>query len=284
MNRRNFLRVLSTGPALAAAGYAAAGCGATQRRRRDVRISASSALFRNSTLEDACGRIGGVDFEAIDLWGAEGCRHLEDAEQRLGADGLRELLSRNGLRPWAFTIDPGTYDRHAAFIGELGGGVIVQSAPPGVPPSELSARMRDFIQSLQPAADLAASHNSRIAVINGGGSLLNTLDSIKAFTDLNSHPNLGIALAPYHLQAIGVSVPEAIHTAGSQLQFFHAWQYAQGLRQLPLYGPADFRPWFDALSAVKYPGYVNAFMRGYVEPDSLSAALARVRNYLLHPA
>ena len=47
-------------------------------------------------------------------------------------------------------------------------------------------------------------------LVNHADSLLNSKDSFKAFVELNRNPRLGIALAPYHLQAAGISVEDVI--------------------------------------------------------------------------
>jgi sugar phosphate isomerase/epimerase len=281
MNRREFINATALGT-IAAASTA---CGtASPRLRKEVRLSTSSILFRELTLEQACSRIAGVGYEAIDIWGpTDGCSHLDEA-QGFGGAGLRALLAQHHLKLYAFSTFAGGYEKYASLLGEAGGGVAVQGAPGAAASGELTQRMRDFVESLKPLADLAGSKESWLAIANAGGSLLDSLDSIKAFTDLNAHPRLGLALAPYHLQAIGVPIPEAIRATDSQLLFFYGWQNDVGLRQLPGYGSSDFRPWLDALAAVKYRRYINPFMRGYVAPDMLSASLSRVRNYLLHPA
>ena len=131
-----------------------------------------------------------------------------------------------------------------------------------------------------PLAELAEKHNSCLAIENHGDALLNTLDSFKAFTDLNHSPQLGIALAPYHLQAIGASVEDAIRISGKQLFFFYAWQKQPGMNQLPGHGPTDFAPWLKALARVNYRWYVNPFMHGEGEPDDVSDALKKTRAYL----
>jgi sugar phosphate isomerase/epimerase len=140
--------------------------------------------------------------------------------------------------------------------------------------------MRAFLESLKPQLELAEKHNSRLAIENHGDALLNSLDSFKAFVDLNSSPRLGLALAPYHLQAIGAPVEETIRICGRQLLFFYAWQNQPGIAQLPGHGPADFTPWLRALAQANYRGFVNAFMHGAVEADTMSAALAKTRDYL----
>jgi preprotein translocase subunit SecA len=63
---------------------------------------------------------------------------------------------------------------------------------------------------------------------------------------------LGIALAPFHLQAAKIPVEEAIGIVGKQLLFFYAWQEGRGMSQLPGHGPTDFAPWLAALAKADY--------------------------------
>jgi sugar phosphate isomerase/epimerase len=140
--------------------------------------------------------------------------------------------------------------------------------------------MRQFLESLKPEIDLAEKHNAYLAIENHGHALLDSLDSFKALVDLNRSPRVGIALAPYHLQAAGVSVEQAIEVCGKQLFFFYAWQRAAGVDQLPGHGPADMKPWIAALAKVGYTGCVNPFMHGDLPADEMSAALAKSKTYL----
>jgi len=91
-------------------------------------------------------------------------------------------------------------------------------------------------------------------------------------------------VAPYHLQVAKVSVEEVIAVCGSQLLFFYAWQNQPGVGQLPGHGPTDFKPWLRALEKTRYKWYVNPFMHGHMEPQAMSAALAKAREYLLKRA
>jgi len=145
--------------------------------------------------------------------------------------------------------------------------------------------MKQFFESLKPELELAEKYNCSIAIENhSGSSLLNKLDSFRAFTDLNQNPRLGIALAPYHIQLNGESVDEAIRVASKQLKFFYAWQHGEGTSQLPGIGPTDMRPWLRALAAIDYAGFVNPFMHFEPEPDEMDAALKKSRQYLLSAA
>jgi sugar phosphate isomerase/epimerase len=282
-SRRQFLRQTAAG--LATALLPSAKCLAASpfdtRPRWRCRLSTSTVHFKQLPLEQACARIAKLGFEAIDIWSAfQGCPHLDDALTRLGPDGLRALLRKHRLKLYAFSCYVGGYAKYAELLGKAGGGVAIQGSAPPCKPEELTAKMCAFLESLKPLAELAEKNRSYLAIENHGDSLLNSLDSFKAFTELNPSPRLGIALAPYHLQAAGASVEEAIRICDRQLFFFYAWQHQPGVGQLPGHGPTDFRPWLRALAKAAYRWYVNPFMHGEVEADTLSAALAKARDYL----
>jgi len=124
------------------------------------------------------------------------------------------------------------------------------------------------------------SFRRRCSFLFQGNALLDSLDSFKAFVDTNTSSRLGIALAPYHIQALDASVPEAIRICGDQLLFFYAWQRHPESKQLPGIGPTDMAPWIKALADIQYRGYVNPFMHGHPEPDVMAADLAKSRDYL----
>ena len=200
--------------------------------------------------------------------------------RRLDPSGLRELLARNKLQLYAFTCYHTSYSTYAEILGRAGGGVAVRESRYGNF-KNLAAEMKSFLESLKPELELAEKYDSRLAIENHGGALLNSLDSFRAFVEINSNPRLGIALAPYHLQAAGISVEEVVSIAGGQLLFFYAWQKADGLEQLPGVGPADFLPWLAALAKAQYRWYVNPFMHGHLPADVVSKSLAGSRRYLM---
>lgn len=246
-----------------------------------MRLSASSINFSRLPIEQACQRIAALGFEAIDIWSAHaGCPHLDDVQKRLGPQGLRELLARWRLKLYAFSVYAGGYPRYAELLGRSGGGVAIRGSAGPCDPKDLRPRVKAFLEALKPELELAARYDSYLAIENHGHALLDSIDSIKAFVELNANPRLGIALAPYHVQARGESVEAAIAAAGPQLLFFYAWQHAPGLQELPGHGPADFTPWLAALAKVQYRGYVNPFMHNEPEPEVMSQALARACDYL----
>ncbi len=246
-----------------------------------LRLSTSSILFLRLSIEKACERIAALGFEAIDIWsGFQGCPHLDDVERRLGPDGLRRVLEKNRLELFSFSVYVGGYAKYAELLGKAGGGVAIQGSAPPAKPEELTARMKEFLERLKPELELAEKYRSRLAIENHGDALLDSLDSMKAFVELNRSPRLGIALAPYHVQARGESVEKAIEICGEQLFFFYAWQKAEGAEQLPGEGPADFRPWIAALEKARYRGYANVFLHADLESEAMEKPLARSRDYL----
>lgn len=287
-NRRQFLSVVARGATAASVGLAALARAADAKGKApakwEMRLSTSSIHYQNVPIEKACEEIAALGFDAIDIWSAHaGCPHLDDVLRRLGPEGLVHLLGKNKLKLFAFSTYRGGYARYAELLGKAGGGVAVQGSGGRAKPAELTAKMKKFLETRKPLIELCEKHNSYLACENHGGALLNTVDSLKAFVDLNTSPRLGIALAPYHLQGIKASVPEAIRACGEQLFFFYAWQRAGSYKQLPGHGPTDFTPWIAALAEVGYRGCVNPFAHihpKHLKTEEMSAALKKSRDYL----
>lgn len=271
VSRRRFLLHSAAAVAGAAAGRAWAAPAPVPWK---MQMATSSIHYASLPVEEACRRIAALGFEAIDLWSPyTGCPHLDDAMDRLGAERLKELLDGIHLKPYAFSVYVGGFAKYADFIGAMGGGIAVRGSSHPCPPEESSARMKEFVDSLKPELELAQEHDAYLAIENHGNALLDSLDSLKAFVDVNRSARLGIALAPYHLQRGGISVEDAIAVCDKQLLFFYAWQNQPGTQQLPGIGPTDFTPWLAALAKIDYRGYVNPFMHGEPEPDAMTAAL-----------
>jgi sugar phosphate isomerase/epimerase len=281
IDRRNFLSRTLCGAAAGALAGKLRSAEATEASPGRMRLSCSSINFSSLPIEQACQRIAALGFEAVDIWSAHaGCPHLDDVAKRLGPAGLKDLLARHRLKLCAFSVYVGGYRRYAELLGKAGGGVAVRGSAPACKPGELTAAMTAFLETLKPEIEAAEKHNAYLAIENHAGALFNTLDSLKAFCQLNRHPRVGLALAPYHLQAIKASVEEAIAVAGRQLFFFYAWQNAPAEQQLPGIGPTDCTPWLAALAKADYRRYVTPFMHHEPSPDAMSAALARSCDYL----
>lgn len=254
-----------------------------------MRLAFSSVMLAELPIEEVCEYATKLGFEAIDIWSPfDRCRHLADVSERLGPDGLRKMLEKHRLALASFTTygsktDSERFPQFADFIAKSGGGIVVrESQYIDSPPDNITAAMRAFFENLKPQIELAAASKVRLAIENHSGALLNSPDSFKAFLDLNPAPqHVGIGIAPYHLQGIKAPVDEIIRSVGNQLLFFYAWQTGRGIRQFPGHGPLDFVPILKALADIRYAGFVNPFMHGYLEPDVLAQAITQSRNHLI---
>ena len=232
-----------------------------------MKLSTSSLHYRSLSVEEACRRIGKLGFEGIDVWAhfewaGPLCEHLEGGLERLGPEKFAALLQTNGLKLFSASCYSAPFSRFATLLGQLGGGVVVRGSGPlaaaasgEVTAKELTRQMHQFLESLKPELELAAANHCVLAIENHSGTaMLNKLDSIKIFTDLNRNERLGIALAPYHVQLNAESVEEAIRACGSQLKFFYAWQHGEATQQLPGIGPTDMRPALRRPGRCQLPG------------------------------
>lgn len=288
MGRRTFL----------AAGVAAvAGRTAFAAGRWKMRLSTSSVMFNSLPVEEAVARIASLGFEGVDFWQGEPfkVKHLEEAADRLGPDGLKKLLAKHKLKLCSFTCFLIPIDRYAEMLGKVGEGqgfLIRESRYYG--PSagksggavrttdlgELRKQIRSLMESLKPQLELADKYGFQIAIENHRGAILNSMDSFKVFLELANHPRIGIALAPYHLQADKIPVEDVIAQCGKRILYFYAWQYEKGVNQLPGFGSADFTPWLAALARSNYAGWVNPFMHGENPTDEMTKALIKSKSYL----
>jgi sugar phosphate isomerase/epimerase len=289
--RRHFLRS-ALGSSLCSSAFLNACAKIEEPQSWKMTLSTSSVQYRTESLEEALRRIGKMGFEGIDIWshfewGGPLCKHLEEGLEA-GMDQFTAFLKENHLRLTTATCYRIPADQFAVQLGKLGGCVVVRGSTnefgsgAELSAAELQSSMKKFMESIRPQADTLAANQCVLAIENhAGGALLNTPDSFKCFLDLNDHPHVGIALAPYHIQRIQESVPDLIRLIGSRLKFFYAWQLEGGRKQLPGIGPVDFTPWLKALSEMNYQGPVNPFMHGEATPDQMDSDLGESREYLL---
>ena len=284
--RRRFLSRTSSGLLGSAAVAASWGIGVRQSAAAEtpwrMRLSTSTVHFRDLSFEQACQRIAALGFEAVDVLDENfHCPHLDEIEEKLGVEATKEILKRHGLTLYAITCYGLGYPRYAELLGKLGGHVAVRGSIYGrFAAKDIVPGIKKLLEGLKPQIDLAEKHDAFIAIENHGAALLDSLDSFKAFVELNSSPRIGIAVAPLHLQRGGVAVEDVIAVCGKQLKFFYAWQSGAGLRTLPGHGATDLTPWLAALAKIDYPWYVNPFTHHHVAPDEMSDALGRSVEYL----
>ncbi len=293
LDRRQFLAAAAAAATVTAAPLTHAWARSTDEKPSwKMKLSTSSLHYRSLSLVEACQRIHQLGFEGIDVWAhfewaGPLCEHLEEGLEKMGPEKFAGLLQQHKLTLFAASCYTVPVKKFAPLLGKVGGSVIirgsqaVQGSAATITLSDLKAQTQQFLESLKPELDVAAENHCTLAIENhSGNSLLNTLDSIKVFTELNKNPHLGIALAPYHIQLNKESVEQSIRTAGDQLKFFYAWQHGDATDQLPGIGPTDMRPWLQALADINYPGYVNPFMHFEPEPHEMDQALKTSHAYL----
>jgi sugar phosphate isomerase/epimerase len=152
---------------------------------------------------------------------------------------------------------------------------------------------------MKPHVAKAAELGVTIAVENHVNQALHHPDSIKAFADLNTSPNLGLAFAPHHLHDWQDQIPALIRYAGAKnLPFIYFQEHSEGifkktskeieLQQLPGFGGGlDYRLVVKALRDARFKGVAEIFMhptpRGIpILPTvgEITAAVNKSRAYL----
>jgi sugar phosphate isomerase/epimerase len=259
-----------------------------ESKKWKMKLATSSVMFDRLPIEQVCERVKRLGLGGLDIWapftydGAQ-CKHLEEIKNRLGGNGLRELMGKHKLEVAAFTIYQNNLSQYWEMIRDYGGGVVVRSDnAEASSPEDMTKNMRVFFENLKPEIELAEKSNSVLAIENHGGGLFNTIDSFRAFVELNPNARrVGIAFAPWHLQAFKAPIEDVIKIAGPQIRFFYAWQRADGSGQLPGFGPADFTPWLQALADARYSHYVSIFLHGHGPADEMESNVCKSRNYLL---
>ena len=170
----------------------------------------------------------------------------------------------------------------------------------GLKGAALKAEVRKFAELLKPHIAAAEKARVTIAIENHSSNLINTTDSMKWLAELAPSKHLGIALAPYHLESLGVDAAghaALIKVLGTRIAMFYAWQHGMGchkklpkkqeLLQMPGRGKLDFTPIVRALKQINYNGFTSIFMhpvpRGIPilkDATACTAEINRARTYL----
>jgi len=175
-SRRDFLRYSSaTVAGMAGVGGLSPFCRGDDKSPWKMRLACSSIGFASLPIEQAVERIAKLGFDAIDVWsGHAGCPHLDDVLDRLGPDGLVELLEKHKLDLYAFSVYKGGYPKYAELLGKVGGGVAVHGSGGFSVPDDLTASMKALLERLKPELELAEKYDSYVAIENHSGSHCST--------------------------------------------------------------------------------------------------------------
>jgi len=273
LTRRKMCRLLAAGPA--AVALRAAHLPAEEKKQPLVlRYVLGSSMYGTTKLEEILPEVRKAGAEHIDLWPL---KHGDQREQMdaMGHDKFAALLKQHDVKlgmTTRYDLGPFGLQVEMPVLKKFGARLVISGSrgPRNVSGGELKKAVGRFVEQMKPHAAAAEEHGVTIGIENHGHALINTPDSLRYFADLARQPNLGIAMAPYHLPQDPKLLGKLIEDLGPKLVHFYAWQHGQGcmkklpkreeLEQMPGRGTLDFRPLLAALAKINYQGWIEIFM------------------------
>ena len=273
LSRRQFLG--------AAAALAAAPALAAKPKFR-LNYILSSSMYGTLPLKEILPEVAKTSADTIDIWPRVHGNQREQIED-MGHEAYAKLLRRHNtakgpVRMGCITrydLGPFGLQKEMAFAKKFGTKVMVCGGrgKRGLKGAELKAEVKKFAELMKPHLAAAEAAGVTIAIENHSSNLINTPDSLKWLAELAPNKHLGIALAPYHLESLGVDAAghaALIKALGNRIAIFYAWQHGMGchkklpkeqeLLQMPGRGKLDFTPILGALKAINYNGFTSIFM------------------------
>lgn len=293
MNRRHFLQALgalATLPASAAASP------------WRLNYLLASSMYGSLPLAEILPEVKKTGAGAIELWPRKHGSQREELDA-MGEEAFASLLQGHGVGfggTTRYDLGPFKLADEIRLVRRLGGSCIVTGGAGDykVPPEQLKANVRDFVEKMKPHAALAAENGVTLGIENHVNNLIDTPDSLRWLADFSREvPGLGIALAPYHLPQDPGLLAELIRHSDRKLTLFYAWEHGRGcmkpmpkdeeLQQMPGRGPLDWKPLLQALRAIDFRGPTEIFMhptpRGIpILPTAAetTAEIVRARQFL----
>jgi len=299
LNRREMCRLLAAGPAALALG--AGRLAAAEPKPFALRYVLASSMYGTLKLEDVLPEVRKTGADMIDLWPR---RHADQREQMeaMGHEKFAELLRQNAVKlgmTTRYDLGPFGLQDEMKVLKKFGARLVISGSrgPRDVSGDEAKRAVKQFVDQMKPHVAAAEELGVVIGIENHAGALLSTPDSLRYFAEFAKSPNLGVALAPYHLPQDTGLLARLIEDLGPALVHFYAWQHGQGcmeklpkeqeLEQMPGRGTLDFKPLLDAMKKINYQGWTEIFMhpvpRGIPIMDTLEQVTAEVnlaRRYL----
>ena len=294
LNRRTFCAALAAAPVVVSARGLAGAAGPAKPFA--LRYLLASSMYGTLKLEEILSEVRKTGADAIDLWPRPHGDQREQLDQ-LGHERFREMLGRHGVRLGATTrydLGPLRLGDEIGLLRQFGGSLVVTGSvgPHGASGAELKQAVARFAEQMKPHAAAAEAAGVRIGIENHGHALICSPDSLRWFAEAARSPNLGIALAPYHLPQDERLLAALIEDLGPKLVHFYAWQHGRGcqtklpkaeeLEQMPGRGKLDFRPLLAALGKIGYAGSVEIFMhpvpRGIPILDTAAQVTAEINQ------
>ena len=298
LNRRKFLQdcgmatavALAFGPRLAKAAIPF-----------QLRYLLASSLYGTLPLEVILPEVARTGADAFDIWPL---KHGNQREQlaALGNEKSVALFKQYNVKLGCLTrFDLGPFKLGPELeFGKLFSAKLIITGSGGngkLAGAALKRALKEFVEQMKPHAEAAAQAGIVIGIENHGSTMLSSPDSIRWFAEFSSSPNLGVALAPYHLPQEPALLAKLIEDLGPKLALFYGWEFGKGcmkkmpkdeeMQQLPGRGSLDFTPLLAALRKIDYRGWTSVFMhptpRGIpILPTAgeVTAAVNQSRRYL----
>lgn len=287
--------------AVAAASFACVPRWVTAAEPFRFRYILASSLYGTLPLEVILPEVRKIGADSIDIWPL---KHGNQREQiaEMGEEKFAALLQRHRVKLGCLTrydLGPFRLLPEIEFGHRFGVKLIVTGSGGSskLAGDDLKRELKAFVEKMKPTVEAATAAGIVIGIENHSGTMLATPDAVRWFAEFSPSPQLGVALAPYHLPQDPVLLGKLIEELGPKLAHFYAWQYGKGcmtklpkdeeLMQLPGRGPLDFRPMVAALRRIGYRGWTSVFMhptpRGIpILPTAgeVTAALLEAQRYL----
>lgn len=279
-----------------AATVAAQSVWADDQPEFQLKYMLGSCMYGYTELAEILPEVKKIGATAIDLWPKVHGNQREQLDE-LGEDKFVSLLRRADVSVGCITqyqLGPFGLQEEMQLAKRLGCRTIVTGGkgPRGLAGQELKNAVAEFIEHMKPHLAVAEETGVTIAIENHGNNLIESPDSLKWLADLRPSPNLGIALAPYHLPQNTKSLSDLIRSLGDSINVFYAWQHgmgcmeklpkAQELLQMPGRGGLDFTPLLAALRDIRYEGWSEIFMhpvpRGIPILESTGAVTSEINR------
>ncbi len=273
LSRRQFLGAVAataTAPASAA------------RPKFRLNYILSSSMYGRLPLKEILPEVTKTGADTIDIWPRVHGNQREQIEE-MGHEAFAKMLrshktSKGILRMGCITrydLGPFGLQKEMAFAKKFGTKVMVCGGrgQRGLKGAELKAEVKKFAELMKPHLAAAENAGVTIAIENHSSNLINTPDSLKWLAEFAPNKHLAIAIAPYHLETLGVDAAghgALIKALGNRIAMFYAWQHGMGcskklpkeqeLLQMPGRGKLDFTPIVGALKQINYNGLTSIFM------------------------
>ena len=272
LNRRRFLTTTT-------AGLASAAVSPSALAKRDFKLKyiISSSMYGNLPLTTILPEVAKTGGDIIDIWPRVHGNQREQIE-KMGHKSFTAMLKKHNTLLGCITrydLGPFKLQSEMKVCSKLGGDLLIcgGSGPKGLTGTELKNAVKSFAEKMKPHTEAAERTGVKLGIENHSSNLINTPDSLKWLIEFSPSKNIGIAMAPYHLETLGQSATDLaklVGQLGDRLFMFYAWQHGMGcmkklpkeqeLLQMPGRGKLDFTPILRSLKAIDYTGYTAIFM------------------------